>query len=163
MEKEKVLEIEFKEVWDNKWAWRVVKNDIPFTNQLKEIKSDGVKIKYDYKDILFLYDNFEGHYEMLGNETLLMDDEKLKLEKFIGYVNQKYGIPKRWRAKEGEEYYFLDGKCEIWNTNEIKKKIDDVFFEQGNYFKIKEEAEKVKIELDKFWERVRNGEIGGEE
>ena len=162
MEKEKVLEIEFKEVWDNKWAWRVVKNDIPFTNQLKEIKSDGVKIKYDYKDILFLYDNFEGHYEMLGNETLLMDDEKLKLEKFIGYVNQKYGIPKRWRAKEGEEYYFLDGKCEIWNTNEIKKKIDDVFFEQGNYFKTKEEAEKVKIELDKFWAKVRAGEIGND-
>jgi len=30
----------------------------------------------------------------------------------------------------------------------------------GNYFKTEEEAEKVKIELDKFWERVRAGEIG---
>lgn len=26
---------------------------------------------------------------------------------------------------------------------------------------LKKEAEKVKIELDKFWEKVRNGEIGG--
>ena len=29
----------------------------------------------------------------------------------------------------------------------------------GNYFKTKEEAEKVKIELDKFWAKVRAGEI----
>ena len=94
--------------------------------------------------------------------TVPREDIALFLDK-INCINEKYGILKRWRAEEGEEYYFLDGKCEIWNTNEIKKKIDDVFFEQGNYFKTKEEAEKVKIELDKFWERVRNGEIGGEE
>ena len=28
MEKEKVLEIEFKEVWDNKWAWKITKNNL---------------------------------------------------------------------------------------------------------------------------------------
>lgn len=106
MEKEKVLEIEFQKVWD-KWAWRVIKNNIPFTDQLKEIKSDGIKMKHNYKDILFLYDNFEGHYEMLENETLLIDDEKLKIEKFIGYVNQKYGTLKRWRAKAQDKFYWL--------------------------------------------------------
>ena len=37
-----------------------------------------------------------------------------------------------------------------------------LFFKLGNYFKTKEEAEKVKAELDKFWERVRTGEIGGD-
>ncbi|WP_261659452.1 MULTISPECIES: hypothetical protein [Fusobacterium] len=36
------------------------------------------------------------------------------------------------------------------------------FFEQGNYFKTKEEVQKVKEELDKFWAKVRAGEIGGE-
>ena len=162
MEKEKVLEIEFKEVWDNKWAWRVVKNDIPFTNQLKEIKSDGVKIKYDYKDILFLYDNFEGHYEMLGDETLLMDDEKLELEKFIGYVNQKYGIPKRWRGKRSDKYFSIFGDSEISEITDNYFPEDQRRYEWGNYFKTEEEAQKVKEELDKFWAKVRAGEIGGE-
>ena len=32
MEKENVLEIEFEEVWDNKWAWRIVKNKVDFKN-----------------------------------------------------------------------------------------------------------------------------------
>lgn len=60
-----------------------------------------------------------------------------------------------------EEYYFLDGKCEIWSTIEEKKKVDNTFFELGNYFKTEAAAEKVKEELDKFWEKVRNGEIRG--
>ena len=160
MEKEKVLEIEFQKVWD-KWAWRVIKNNIPFTDQLKEIKSDGIKMKYDYKDILFLYDNFEGHYEMLGDETLLMNNEKLEIEKFIGYVNQKYGTHKRWRAEEGGIYWFIDtdfsGKVrDLWDQRSTD---ENVRYNLGNYFKTKEEAEKVKEELDKFWEKVRNGEI----
>ena len=77
-------------------------------------------------------------------------------------MNEEYGIPKRWRAEENEEYYFLDGKCEIWSTIEEKKKIDKSFFELGNYFKTRGEAEKVKVELNKFWEKVRAGEIGNE-
>lgn len=154
MKKENVLEIEFQKVWD-KWAWRVIKNNIPFTNQLKEIKSDGIKMKYDYKDILFLYDNFEGHYEMLGNESLLTNNEKLEIEKFIGYVNEKYGIPKRWRAKENDCYYTIFGE-----NIEKKSLADDKFYNLGNYFKTKEEAQKVKEELDKFWGKIRAGEIG---
>lgn len=155
MEKEKVLEIEFKEVWDNKWAWRVVKNDIPYSKELKEIEFKGIKVINTHKNSLFFLDGFEDGYEQLEDFELILTDEKLEIEKFIGYVNQKYGIPKRWRAEEGEGYYFLDGKCEILSTYESKKKIDDDFFKLGNYFKTKEEAEKVKEELDEFWAKVR--------
>lgn len=164
MEKENVLEIEFQKVWD-KWAWRVIKNNIPFTDQLKEIKSDGIKMEYDYKDILFLYDNFEGHYEMLGDEILLMNNEKLEIEKFIGYVNQKYGIPKRWRAKEGEKYFLVSMNGLI----EFKIEVDDACcklrYDLGNYFKTKEEAQKVidSKEWQEFWAKVRAGDIGGDE
>ena len=159
MEKENVLEIEFQKVWD-KWAWRVIKNNIPFTDQLKEIKSDGIKMKYDYKDILFLYDNFEGHYEMLGDETLLMNDEKLEIEKFIGYVNQKYGIPKRWRAKIGDCYYSISQRNLVFRSKEEERMLDTDLYNLGNYFETEEEAEKVTFELDKFWAKVRAGEIG---
>ena len=162
MEKEKVLEIEFQKVWD-KWAWRIIKNNIPFTNQLKEIKSDGIKIKYDYKNILFLYNNFEGYYEVFGDETLLTNNEKLEIEKFIGYVNQEHGIPKRWRAEEGEYYYYISLDLGIIKTKSYSNDdFDNERYNLGNYFKTLAEAQKVKVELDKFWEKVRAGEIGGE-
>ena len=81
-------------------------------------------------------------------------------------MNEEYGIPKRWRAGQGEIYFFINSNCKIDTTkNYINDwdKFDDINYELGNYFKTKEEAEKVKAELDKFWAKVRAGEIGGDE
>ena len=39
--------------------------------------------------------------------------------------------------------------------------LDTDLYNLGNYFKT-EEAERVIIELDKFWAKVRGGEIGNE-
>lgn len=165
MEKEKVLEIEYQEVFD-KIAVRIKNlNDDFFADGL--LKEDVEKYNCYFLEsptdleqrIIWIYDDIY----LSDNDIYFYCEEKIKqIKEFVDYVNEKYGIPKRWRAEEGEEYYFLDGKCEIWNTNEIKKKIDDAFFKLGNYFKTKEEAEKVKKELDKFWEKVRAGEIGEE-
>ena len=165
MEKENVLEIEYQEVFD-KIAVRIKNlNDDFFADGL--LKEDVEKYNCQFLEsptdleqrIIWIYDDIY----LSDNDINCYCEEKIKqIKEFVDYVNEKYGILKRWRAEEGEEYYFLDGKCEILNTNEIKKKIDDVFFEQGNYFKTKEEVQKVKEELDKFWAKVRAGEIGGE-
>ena len=161
MEKENVLEFEIIKTNDFGIIGMLKQN----TKILKRNMDTEYSRSYNFPSWDFinkkLYTYGDEKYDNLIF-TVPKEDIALFLDK-INCINEKYGIPKRWRAKEGEEYYFLDGKCEIWNTNEIKKKIDDIFFEQGNYFKTKEEAEKVKIELDKFWERVRNGEIGGDE
>lgn len=164
MEKEKVLEIETQEVFDRvaikiKYQnFEVLKRGEFYD---RETGVESVWVPEYIKDDNKLY--IQGKESDKDSKIFLVDKEDLKkILEIVNKINEKYGIPKRWRAEEGEEYYFLDGKCEILNTNEIKKKIDDVFFEQGNYFKTKEEAEKVKIELDKFWERVRNGEIGND-
>lgn len=156
MEKENVLEIEITKINDDWSAITVKKIKKDFeNNDFFEWLTIGGNYLYDRK--IFINRIYPHIPFLMRNEII----EHLK--DVINCINKKYGIPKRWRAEEGEEYYFLDGKCEIWNTYEEKKKIDNTFFEIGNYFKTKEEAEKVKIELDKFWERVRTGEIGGDE
>lgn len=159
MEKEKVLEIEFLKVWDNKWAWRVVKNDIPYSKELKEIEFNGIKVINTHKNSLFFLDSFEDGYEQLEDFELILTDEKLEIEKFIGYVNQKYGIPKRWRGKRSDKYFSIFGDSEISETTDNYFPEDQMRYEWGNYFKTLEEAEKVKAELDKFWAKVRAGEI----
>ena len=165
MEKEKVLEIETQEVFD-KVAVRIKHlNDDFFGDGL--LKEDVEKYKCSFIEsptdleerIIWLYDDI---YLSDNNIYCYCEETINKIKEFVDYVNEEYGILKRWRAEESEVYYFLDGKCEICDTNETKKKVDDIFFEQGNYFKTKEEAEKVKAELDKFWAKVRAGEIGGE-
>ena len=156
MEKEKVLEIEFQKVWDM-WAWRVVKNDIPYSKELKEIEFNGIKVINTHKNSLFFLDSFEDGYEQLEDFELILKDEKLEIEKFIGYVNQKYGIPKRWRAQAGNLFYYItsDGYIES-DYDDFSDENTDIY-NLGNYFQTKEEAKKVKEELDKFWTKVRAG------
>lgn len=165
MEKENVLEIEFKEVWDNKWAWRVVKNDIPYSKELKEIEFKRIKIINTHKNSLFFLDSFEDGYEQLEDFELILINEKLELEDFIKYVNQKYGIPKRWRAKELEEYYYIGSNGIVWSVGEEFSDEDNDHYNLGNYFQTKEEAQKVvdSKEWQEFWVKVRAGEIGGDE
>lgn len=164
MEKEKVFEIEFKEVWDDKWAWRVVKNDIPYSKELKKIQFKRIKIINTHKNSLFFLDSFEDGYEQLEDFELILTNEKLELEDFVKYINKKYGISKRWRAEEGGIYWFIDtdfsGKVrDLWDQCSTD---ENVRYNLGNYFKTEKEAQKVKEELDKFWAKVRAGEIGEE-
>ena len=169
MEKEKVLEIEIKKINDEYSVFYPTKLNI------KELEKAGYTVtEFDVLDevkkpAINFYFNNKNDFTILLNDTSLnvpfiIENIYIEeLKKIVDEYNKKYGIPKRWRAKEGEEYYFLDGKCEIWSTYENKKKIDDAFFKLGNYFKTKEEAQKVKEELDDFWAKVRAGEIGGDE
>ena len=58
------------------------------------------------------------------------------------------------------EYFFVTGTNEITIDEEYYNEADNTRYELGNYFKTEEEAEKVKEELDKFWAKVREWEIG---
>ena len=165
MEKENVLEIEFKEVWDNKLAWKITKNNLDFKNTGGEIKSNGVKIICSDKESLYLFDNWLVEWEILDNWSLVDSDKKTEIENFVKYINSTYGVLKRWRAEKEKEYFFVTGTSEITTDEEYFNEADNARYELGNYFKTKQEAQKVidSKEWREFWEKVRNGEIGGDE
>ena len=159
MEKEKVLEIESQEVFD-RVAIRIKYQNFEVLKR-GEFKDEEIIVESacapDYINLnnkLYI----QGEVESGDNRVFLVDKEDLKniLEK-VNKINEKYGIPKRWRAEENDCYYTIFGE-----NIEKKSLADDKFYNLGNYFKTREEAEKVKEELDKFWAKVRAGEIGGE-
>lgn len=156
MEKEKVLEIESQEVFD-KVAIRIKYQNFEVLKR-GEFKDEEIIVESacvpDYINLnnkLYI----QGEAESADNRVFLIDKEDLKniLEK-VNKINEKYGIPKRWRAEENDCYYTIFGE-----NIEKKSLADDKFYNLGNYFKTKEEAQKVKEELDKFWAKVRAGEI----
>ena len=166
MEKENVLEIEYQEVFD-KVAVRIKKlDDDFFADGL--LKEDVEKYKCQFLEsptdleqrIIWIYDDIY----LSDNDINCYCEEKIKqIKEFVDYVNEEYGIPKRWRAEKEKEYFFITGTSEITTDEEYYNEADNARYELGNYFKTEEEAQKVKEELDKFWERVRTGEIGGDE
>lgn len=161
MEKEKVLEIEFKEVWDDKWAWKITKNNLDFKNTGGEIVSEDIKIIWSYRESLYLFNNWLAEWEILDNWSLVNSNQKTEIEKFVKYINSTYGIPKRWRAKIGDCYCSISQRNLVFRSKEEERMLDTDLYNLGNYFKTEEEAERVILELDKFWAKVRAGEIGG--
>ena len=160
MEKEKVLEIESQEVFDRVAVRIKYLNGDFFAGGL--LKEDVEKYKCSFIEsptdleerIIWLYDDI---YLSDNNIYCYCEETINKIKEFVDYVNEEYGIPKRWRAEENDCYYTIFGE-----NIEKKSLADDKFYNLGNYFKTKEKAQKVKEELDKFWAKVRAGEIGGE-
>ena len=155
MEKEKVLEIETQEVFD-KIAIRIKYQNFEVLKRGKFKDEEIIVESACAPDYINLNNKLyiQGEVESGDNRVFLVDKEDLKniLEK-VNKINEKYGIPKRWRAEENDCYYTIFGE-----NIEKKSLADDKFYNLGNYFKTREEAEKVKEELDKFWAKVR--EIG---
>ena len=164
MKKENVLEIEFKEVWDNKWAWKIIKNEIDFKNTGVEIVLHHIKINCANKEKLYLFDNWLAEWELIDSYTLIDLDLKIDIQDFVNYINKKYGIPKRWRAEKYKEYFYIGETGLVRVDKDIFSYGDDMLYNLGNYFKTKEEAEKVidSKEWQDFWAKVRAGEIGDE-
>lgn len=69
---------------------------------------------------------------------------ELKEEQVKEIEKPKY---KRWRAEEGEKYYFLSDLGEILSANDCRDKSDNFLYNTDNYFKTKEEAEFRKKQL----------------
>ena len=162
-EKENVLEIEFKEVWDM-WAWQITKNKLKMEDSEFFIKNNTkliLKVGYQIDEyIICVEDNYKNFREF----ELITNEQKKSIENFVDLVNQKYGIHKRWRADYNKMFYFIESYGEANCINDIRAESDTSKYELGNYFKTKEEAQKIidSKEWQEFWAKVRAGEIGND-
>ena len=131
MEKETVLEIEFQPVWD-KWAWKVTKNKLDPGFEFEYLKNSNA-------NIIRLNFGF-----VIDDRYLINDSEKEKLEKSIKSINEKYGIKKRWRAEDDEVYYYINEHFEADWFRDNRLPGTNKNYENGNYFRTKEEAEEYR-------------------
>ncbi|MCF0161416.1 MAG: hypothetical protein HUJ88_02340, partial [Fusobacterium necrophorum] len=69
-------------------------------------------------------------------------------------INEKYGKPKRWRAKHKEVYFYIDPFGEICEEIETYDITDERFYNSGNYFQTREQAEKARELQKKAYQEV---------
>ena len=80
------------------------------------------------------------------------DSVTLKVEN--GFVVASYKT-KRWRADYNEEYYYIEDvkvKTFVEKYDELDYKLYDI----GNYFRTREQAEKVAKEIREIFEKHKN-------
>lgn len=166
MEKEKVLEIESQEVFD-KVAIRIKYQNFEVLKR-GEFYDGERKVESDWapeyiKDNNKLY--IQGKDESEDSRIFLVDKEDLKkILEIVNKINEKYGIPKRWRAERGEKHFSILSTGGVGSFSEYYDKFDNDRYDLGNYFKTKEQAQKVvdSKEWQEFWAKVRAGEIGND-
>ena len=146
--KEKILEVDFIEVFEYAYAWQITKNKI----KEKEIDHCGIKI---IDGNIYFLNKFEKEWQRKSPMTLLSSLEKRNLADFVNYVNE-YWNKQRWRAEEREEYYYIEeDELSIEKTQELSYACDDKNYNKGNYFKTQKEAEEVLEKLEEFWKVIR--------
>ena len=186
MEKENVLEIEIIKVNDKFSSWyikkineRKLKHINP--NELDRLGSNilcfgcgeiysQTKFNKERIDRTGLYGeyyeyqiNLEIKYKNNYDEPYFIKNEYVEdLKSIVNSVNEKYGIIKRWRAEYGSQYLTILSNGKIEKIRDYGDVDDNLRYILGNYFRTKEESQKVKEELDKFWDKVREGEIGND-
>ena len=185
MEKEKVLEIEITKINEMYSCWHVKKVNkiklkaMPLTEIAHEDKKKycfGYGYRNEFKKEYIGYnhhscvsdyqidleiDNLESYDKPYLIENKLVPD----LQFLIDVVNEKYGIPKRWRADNGHYFYYITSNANITIAYDDYSSLKSSFYDLGNYFQTEEEAQKVidSEEWQDLWAKVRAGEIGGDE
>ena len=157
MEKEKVLEIEITKINDywNAITVKKIKEDFESNDLLEWVTIGG---NYVCNDKIFINRVYPNIPFIARNETTFI------LKDIVDKINEKYGIPYRWRAKENEEYFTIKDDGYINKYVDIYCTDDDYKYNLGNYFRTYKEAEEVlkSKEWQEFWEKVRAAEIGNE-
>lgn len=168
MEKEKVLEIEVQEVFD-KVAIRIKYQNFEVLKrgEFEDIEIGVVSfnnpcyLSYPYNQL-----HLKGKFKIDDDFIFTVTKEEFEnIKNMVEAINKKYGIPKRWRAERGKKHFSILSTGEVGSFSEYYDKFDNDRYDLGNYFETKEQAQKVidSKEWQEFWEKVRNGEIGGDE
>lgn len=136
----------------------ILKRDAFYDNELKVIS--GAKPEFVYP---FLY--VRGYKTELDNMPFAIPSEHLEFVKEkVRKLNEKYGIPKKWRPKINDKYYYISlGYANnvgytFWGNTSIENR----YLEKNLIFKTEDEAsfvaDKILKNVNKWREEYQKGE-----
>lgn len=146
MVKENVLEVEFIELWNNYFAWKIsYQNEeiLPLgcfaDDELKVYSCINVFYNLDLDELYIKGKMTEEDYKTNNYNFCTLKKKKL-IEDKIRKINEKYGIKLRMRVDKDRTYYFIDDEFSVFRGIEEYTDLDNTRYEIGNYFSTKEEA-----------------------
>ena len=89
-----------------------------------------------------IFEDHSKYFSYSSIEKITPEEFQAEFEK-LGYVydfETHTAHRKRWRAEDGEDYFFVSGAFEIEWFDDKKHRINDGHYKAGNYFKNEEDA-----------------------
>ena len=85
-------------------------------------------------------------------ETQLLNKTQLKeLSNLVNKINKEFNS---YRVK-GQTYYYIDSELTIQKSVELLSSLDKIYYDLGNYFVNKKEAEEIALRLREFWNNIK--------
>lgn len=119
------------------------------------------------KQINQLDKEIQGIKKNIDNRNRRMEDcekEKKELQDRIKELKKSKNKNKRWRAKTGSEYFYVEDFKDVGSTSEFNYDGDKYNYKTRNYFKSEEEAEEYQEVINTYYdlmdlaEELNNGE-----
>lgn len=157
MEVENVLELEYQEVFD-KVAVRIKyqNEEVLKRDNFIDEKIGVASISSPDFHMVNLY--IRGSNVNMDDYCELITKEKAEeIKEKVHKINEKYGIRKRWRANRGDKYFcitkdLVEFIVDMWTDDRCIP--DNKNYESNNYFKTREDAEKVLEKIKKVFKEM---------
>lgn len=112
------------------------------------VKTDNYSV-YKHNAYWYVVDkttNIEYSEHQLVNKTQLKE-----LTEFINKINKELNS----NRLKGQTYYYIDFELTIQKSVELLSKLDKIYYDLGNYFVNKKEAEEIALRLREFWDNIK--------
>ena len=113
-------------------------------NVTATIENGSIVITCEPKKKEFKFGDFVRIQKFLDENNLVVDYDKKEI------------VHKRWRAEKGNTFYYVSSSGIVLNTEENFWECNNNVYECGNYFRTKEQAEKVAKEVREVFEKHKN-------
>lgn len=156
--KKDVLKLEFAGVFDRVACRIVYQDDVVFKRG--EFRDHNINVFSIYAPDFSLGKLFiRGLKIERDNHVFVVSKEEAEvIKQKVKQINEKYGIKKRWRAEKNESYWFVSFDCLSHLATDDFSHVDKEYYELGNYFKTREQAEeacrRVKEVLKQYQEEL---------
>jgi hypothetical protein len=96
------------------------------------------------------------HVESAYEDEIMRINEYVSKEKIELDFDKQVVVKKRWIAEKLEDYFIINGLSDIERVTQTDDEFDFDYYSSGNYFRTKEQAEKVAKEIREIFEKHKN-------
>lgn len=160
--KKEVLILKYQGIFDEKVACRIIYQDDDILKR-DEFWDKELQV---YSILTPSYEDGElcirGYDKTKDNKIFIVTKKEAEEIKYkVKKINEKYGKKCRWRAMVGEEYYYVSSSLDINSPLETNVSLDNIMYNNGNYFQTKEQAQEAAKRIKKVLNDYQN-ELKGE-
>ena len=164
MEKELAIDIEIKEVFKGRYAWKIKNINLFFDNFIFKDKELNIQIecfRNRCSEETFKITSGSNPCIIICEDIIMDMNTKEMLLSVIEEINKKYTRINGPRVRRGDAYFYIDDTFKVSQQIDADQLRDFERYRLGNYFRTFSEAKKASESFKELWYKITYGDNNG--